>query len=241
MTGPRSPLLLALESATAWLGVALLRGSQPVAQWRERAPGMGSDALVPAVSALLRRVDIAPAEVEQLAVSVGPGSFTGLRVAVATAKGLAFGEGPIVAPVPTLKALARGAAWAGAREDQIVAVLDARRGELYAAVYGANGTERLAPALLRPEDLAERLSPVSTCLVGDGVALAAAALRARLGGHLRCWPPPAGAPDPVAVGRLGAEILARGGGVRPEELSPRYLRRAEAEVRRAAAVASRQP
>ena len=235
MVSTPAPLLLALESATAWLGVALFRGVEPIARWRERAPGASSDALVPAVVALLHRCGVAPGEVEQFAVSVGPGSFTGLRVAVATAKGLAFGEGPVVAPVPTLEALARGVRAAGAGEAQVVAVLDARRGELYAAAYGLDGTERLAPSLLRPASLAARLPCVSTCLAGDAVEVAADALRARLGGALRCCPPPVGAPDPVAVGRLGVEILRRGEGVRPEALHPHYLRRAEAEVRRAAA------
>jgi len=172
-------------------------------------------------------------------VSIGPGSFTGLRVGAATAKGLAFGAGRVVAAVPTLAALAaKGAALAPA--PQVVAVLDARRGELYAAAH--RGDDPLAPPLWGPtvvasEALAERIAaePGPVAVVGEGVGALAAALGSRCRPKVRWLAAPEGGPDAAWVGRLGARLLAAGAGLAPAELAPVYVRRAEAEVRRTGA------
>lgn len=226
------PLLLAIETSGALPSVALLRGATLVAE-RRSAPGRpGSEPLLPAIDALLRRAGCALGAVEAFAVAVGPGSFTGLRVGIATLKGLAFGSGAPVAAVGTLAALALRAPRG---RDPIVAVLDARRDEVYAAGFSWQGNA-LEPAGL-PEglygaaELAARLS-LRCVLVGDGVAVCGAAAREALGRGLRVVPPPRGRPRAREVGLLGAEILRRGAGIDVADLVPRYLRRAEAEVRR---------
>jgi len=121
-----------------------------------------------------------------------------------------------------------------------VAVLDARRGELYAAAYRED--DPLAPPLWGPavvaiEALAERLAaePGPVLVVGEGADTVAAALGARHAGRVRCLPPPEGAPDAAWVGRLGARLLAAGAGLAAADLAPVYVRRAEAEVRRTGA------
>ena len=102
------PLLLALETATPAVSVALLRGEEVLAE-RRAAPGPASETLLVAIDALLRGAQVEASGLEAFAVSIGPGSFTRLRVGIATAKGLAFGTGRPVAAVSSLAALARAA------------------------------------------------------------------------------------------------------------------------------------
>jgi tRNA threonylcarbamoyladenosine biosynthesis protein TsaB len=229
------PLLLAIETATAAAGVALLRGDAVVASRALPGARPASETLLPTVIALLQEAGVALPAIEVFAVSAGPGSFTGLRVGVATVKGLAFGSEAIVVSVPTLAALALRAASA---PGPIAALLDARRGEVYAAVYDRDppSPPRVGPVVLRPDALADILATLATdatcTVIGEGVVVVADVLRARLGDRLRLVPPPAGLPDPVAVGRLGARLLAAGAGFTADALTPVYVRRAEAEVQR---------
>jgi len=231
----QGPLLLAIETATAAAGVALLRGEAVVVSRALATERPASERLLPTILALLEAARVAIADVEAFAVSVGPGSFTGLRVGVATVKGLAFGGDRLVVPVPTLAALALRAEPA---PGPVVALLDARRGEVYAAGYDGDlgGAARFGPAVLCPEALADaiaRLDATAPCtVIGEGVPLVGEGLRARFGDALRLVPPPAGRPDPVAVGRLAARLLAAGAGISAETLTPVYVRRAEAEVKR---------
>lgn len=229
------PLLLAFETATAAASVALLRGDSLLAARALPAARPASEMLLPTVLALLAEAGIALGAIEAFAVSVGPGSFTGLRVGVATAKGLAFGSRAAVVPVPTLAALALRAMPA---PGPIAALLDARRGEVYAAIHDCDPAQppRLGPAVLRPEALVEALAEFgadAVCtLIGEGVGVVADAMRERFGDRLRSLPPPRGLPDAVAVGQLGARLLEAGAGSTADALAPVYVRRAEAEVQR---------
>lgn len=230
MTGPAAgedgPLVLALETATSAPSVAVLQGERALAAIGAE-PGASAAAFVlPAVDAALRSAGVGLGELALMAVAIGPGSFTGLRVGLATVKGLAFAGHPPVAAVPTLEALCLAA---GSAAFAVAAILDARRGEVYAAAYGP-GPE--GPVALVPEDLypvaalADRL-PAGCRLCGEGAGL----LPPGVSGS----PPVALEADRLparAVGRLGLRALARGG-LRPgAALVPHYLRRAEAEARR---------
>ncbi|HEY8495224.1 MAG TPA: tRNA (adenosine(37)-N6)-threonylcarbamoyltransferase complex dimerization subunit type 1 TsaB [Myxococcota bacterium] len=231
------PWLLAIESASEPASVALLHAGEPVGE-RVVPPGRpASEALLPSLLELLAAHGLEPAALDAIAVSIGPGSFTGLRVGVATAKGLAFGSEVAVAAVPTLAALAAKAAARGGPAALVVATLDARRGELYAAAHAGDdplAPPRWGPAVVPLEALADRLAaePGPLLLVGEGADALAAAVAARGGAPPRALAPPEGAPDATWVGRLGARLLAAGKGVAAAELAPVYVRRAEAEVRR---------
>lgn len=229
--GAARPLILALETATRAVSVALLRGDEP---WLEEcaAPERpAAETLLAAIDALLRRADCALERVEALALSIGPGSFTSLRVGLATAKGLVFGRACPLLPVATLEALALAGRAFDASCEVVVPLLDARRGEVYAAAY-AWQAERprvlLEEGVYRPQELAGRL-PESCLLVGEGVAVAGEVLCARLGAGARRAPAEV-APRACFVGALGARALAAGRAADPDTLVPRYLRRAQAEV-----------
>jgi tRNA threonylcarbamoyladenosine biosynthesis protein TsaB len=223
------PLLLALESATSALSVALLRGDEFVDE--ESAPfGPAAEILLPAIDTLLGRAGVDLEALEAFAVSIGPGSFTSLRVGIATAKGLAFGTDRPVAPVSTLAALALAP---GPTDAAVVPMLDARRGQVYAAAYAGGGRHEtiIEAGVYTPDELAARL--VTPCiLVGEAVPLCGEAIRAELGDGVALLPPPQGNSRARYVGALGAEMLARGEVVDAAALAANYVRRAEAEAKR---------
>jgi tRNA threonylcarbamoyladenosine biosynthesis protein TsaB len=221
--------LLALESAVGRASAALWRDGEVRDEERTPAGVSTASALLPAIDTLLRRAGVALPEIAAFAIGVGPGSFTGLRIGVSTLKGLAFGSEAPVAPVSTLAALANAA---GPGEEPVVALLDARRGEVYGAAFREQG-ERADPCLpegvYTAEALAARL-PARVRLAGEGAAIVGAKLCAALGAGVVLEP--GLTPGAAQVAALGARLLAQGGGISAAALVPRYLRRAEAEVRR---------
>src|SRR5262249_8552510 len=139
-------LTLAFDTATGVATSALVDGDEVLGERRSRAQTLLED-----VDALLRQAGAHPAEIGRLAIGIGPGSFTGVRIGLAAARGLALSLGLEGACVSTLAALAAGAPGA-------VPVIDAKRREVFALVDGE-------PAVLLPEHLL--LEPGAIC-VGDG-------------------------------------------------------------------------
>jgi tRNA threonylcarbamoyladenosine biosynthesis protein TsaB len=218
--------LLAVETSTLAGGVALLDGERLVAEYLLDVGIAHSERLMSAVDRVLSDARWSMRDLAGLAVAVGPGSFTGLRIAVSTAKGLALALGIPIAAVPTLDAMAAALPWASL---PVVAVLDARKGEVYAARYHwEDGAMRRdwEYVALAPEALAMRLSE-PTILVGDGAASIVSA-------HARLTPPPRRLPSPACVGALGLTRLLRGDTVSAAALTPLYLRPSEAELKRRA-------
>ena len=232
-----APLLLAVESATPTLSVALLRGDELLVERSSRPGGQHAELLLPLIDQVLGEAGVRESEVEVFGVSIGPGSFTSLRVGVATVKGLAFATPRLAVPVSTLAALAWSYARARGRprgDVPIAAVLDARRGEVYAALFelqAAGPRELHASDLLSPQALAEGL-PRPCWLVGEGAVLHRRELRERLGSEVEI--PLDGNVSPTArsVGELAAVGFRNGRAVDPSELVPHYVRRAEAEAKR---------
>lgn len=220
-----APLLLAVETATFASSLALWRGATLLGE-RAADPGHATaEVLIPALDALLADTRLSLAAIGGFAVSIGPGSFTGLRIGVATVKGLAFGTGRPAVAVSTLAALAGHAEGPG----PVAAVLDARRGEVYAAGFEAGRAADWLPEGVFPVDAFAARLPAGCRVVGDGVALCVAAL---CGTDAVLVPPPYPATTARHVASLGAQAWSRGGGIPTGDLVPRYLRRAEAEVKR---------
>ncbi len=182
------------------------------------------------IDELLAGAGVRLAELGAYAVSIGPGSFTGLRIGLATVKGLAFPDALPVAAVSTLAALCASAGGAG----PTAALLDARRGALYAACVSRPGLTRadlLPDCVAAPADLAARLPQGARVVVGEGAREGASVL-ARRRPDLALLELPDGGASARSVALLGTALLAAGEGRDAAELAPAYLRRAEAEARR---------
>ena len=163
-------------------------------------------------------------DIETVAVGVGPGSYTGLRVSVATAKTLAWSTGAGLVGVPTLDALAANAPASCGR---VAAVIDARRGEVYAGVYNRENSRlvlEMEYEVLRPPELAARLAGgVRTRVVGDAALLYREVWEqagAEIGGEQEA------AVRAEAVGTLALDIEAEAS---PHDLKPLYMRLSAAE------------
>ncbi len=221
--------VLALESATLTGGVALLDGERLVGESVLSVALTHSERLMSMVDRLLGDCGWGVKDLDGLAVSVGPGSFTGIRVGVATAKGLALALALPVAPVPTLDALAATLPFAGA---PVCPLLDARKGEVYLSLYRWRGDRMVREwdyLALPPEAAVARLEP-PVVLLGDGIEPCRPFLT-RLGAGVALAPAARRLPSPGVVAQLGHAILEAGGGVPPEALLPLYLRPSQAELK----------
>jgi tRNA threonylcarbamoyladenosine biosynthesis protein TsaB len=166
------------------------------------------------------------AEVQRVAVGVGPGSFTGLRIGIATAKSLAQSLGLELAPVGTLAALARGAFADGNLERPLLAVLDARRGEAFAALYGGAGEQLWEPFVSNPAGLSERVLQLGQAplAAGSGAVRFRDELQAA-GAEIPDDSDPRHRVAAAKVCALGASAAAAS----PKDVLPVYLRRPDAE------------
>jgi tRNA threonylcarbamoyladenosine biosynthesis protein TsaB len=221
--------LLAVESATLSGGVALLDGDRLLGEITLNIAITHSERLMSAVDRLLADCGLAPADLDGLAVSVGPGSFTGLRVGLATVKALAMALDLPVAAVPTLDALAARLPFADAA---VCPLLDARKGEVYLSLYRwcERGMVREWDYLALPPELAAARLIAPVILLGDGIEACRPWLD-RLGEGVRLAPAAQRLPSAAAVAGLGRAALAAGAGVAAESLVPLYLRPSEAELK----------
>ncbi len=164
-------MILAIETATAVCGAALLEGEHLIDEEQIEQPQAHAEQLAPMIARLLSRHG---ADIHAIAVSIGPGSFTGLRIGLSAAKGFAYAwEKPLIA-VPTLEALAQRGLdrTTPAQGDLLLPMIAAKRGEVYAALYsaGAEPEERLEARALALESVAGMIPARSrVVLLGDGV------------------------------------------------------------------------
>ena len=212
-------LILALDASTSVTTVALARGNGPqvLAEISVTARG-ASETLLPAVHAALELAGEDLGSVARVLTGVGPGTFTGIRIAAATARALSAGTGIPLSKNSTLDALAAPAL---SCSEDVLAMLDAKRGQIFARRYSKVGPTT-GIYCLRPEELSVEGGPF---VVGDG----AVRYREDLSGLGRI--PPDGSPlhRVTAVGHVISADLTL---VSPEELVPIYVREPDAEIRR---------
>ena len=225
--------ILALESSAVACSAALCEDEKLVAQSFQNNGLTHSVTLLPMVSALLDGCGETLAGVDVVAVAAGPGSFTGLRIGVSAAKGLAWPEGKPCAACSTLESMAWGAAHMGM---DICAVMDARRNQVYNARFlgTGEGLERLTPdRAIGLDALAEELKNRARpqILVGDGAVLCYTTLK-ELGLDVRLAPPHLRQQSAWGVARCALELARRGQLTDAAALAPAYHRLSQAERER---------
>lgn len=222
-------IILALDTTTRAGSAAVLRDGLVVAE-HSGDPGVTHGQRLPAdlervLDAAAVRID----DVDLFAVAAGPGSFTGLRVGIATVQGLAIARGRLVVPVSSLEALARSAS---ATTSPVAAWMDAQRGEVFAELYAPGGAAIVVPATsAAPAVVLDALADVeggTPVFIGDGAVRYRDLIVARYGDGAIVLPHPALA---GTIGRLAAADPSRA--VRPHALAPIYIRRPDAELARA--------
>lgn len=226
--------VLGLDTSTLTSGIAVVDDDRVLAEARHDASGRTADLLI-AIDAACRRAGVAPTELDAVAIGAGPGSFTGLRIGMATAKGVAFAARRPLWAVSSLAALARDATVELAQHQRlplldgvVAAVLDARRGEVFAGVYDATthalrGEERV----LAPAELAAWVAGLAG---GAPIAYAGDALAA----HAEILAPLADVWLPVSTPSGAAVAWLALAGARVDVLTagaPTYIRPSEAEVK----------
>lgn len=235
--------ILAFDTSAAISAVAVVDGDRVLAEDDAPSAALHGETLVPRIRAAMERAGLAFTDLDLVAVGVGPGSFTGLRVGLATAKGLALATGLALRGVDSLAALARGAigeARASAAGDAIaVVVVDAHRGELFVAAYacGAGDTLRvlLAPSCAAPdaaaalvrEACASEVAAGEAIVCGDAAAVHGATFVHALGGRARVAGARSGSPRGRFLAAEARSAFARDGASDLATLEPFYLRQAE--------------
>ena len=213
-------LLLAIETATPRCSVALGHEDGVLASFSVDRDRRHVEALAPAVAAITRAAGVGLGDLDAVAVDVGPGLFTGMRVGIATAQGLAVALGIGVHPVRSLDVLAHPLRHAGR---PVAAVVDARRGEVFRSLHHA-GAELAPPACTTPSVLAAELADLGPCLaVGDGAARHRALLAAAGAEVVQAMPAAESALE-LALAALGAGAA----GLDPAAVQALYLRAPDA-------------
>ncbi|MEQ1794706.1 MAG: tRNA (adenosine(37)-N6)-threonylcarbamoyltransferase complex dimerization subunit type 1 TsaB [Nitrospira sp.] len=224
--------VLAVETATSWQSVALLDESTVLGREDREAAGAHGAHLLSTIDRLLTHAGLKLTQLDGLICSIGPGSFTGLRVGAATLLGLRAATDLPLVLVPTLEAMA----WSlKSTSGPICPVLPSRKGEIYWAVFrwGADGLiERLISEQAgSPQALAHTLTGETT-LFGEGWAMMEPDIRSALPPGITALPAPddVARPSAVTVGLAGIERLRRGE-VAGDQVAPLYVQRTEAEIR----------
>ncbi|HYS77734.1 MAG TPA: tRNA (adenosine(37)-N6)-threonylcarbamoyltransferase complex dimerization subunit type 1 TsaB [Candidatus Dormibacteraeota bacterium] len=228
-----SPLcVLGIDTATGPGSTALARPGEVIARERLDERGWHARDLLTRVDRMLAGAGVATRDLTGIAVTVGPGSFTGVRIGMATAKGLAYSLNVGLGGLSTLEALARGVPWGGQeRPRRLCVAIAAGRGEVYAALFRIEGGEpcREGPERsLPPADLVSDL-PRGTVVAGGAAAAVAAAAR-EAGLEIREIES-----DPLLAGPValwGCRTLRAGESYLPGALRPIYLRPSDAEAAR---------
>ena len=223
--------VLGIDTSTSCGAVGLIDDGEVLSDYLLNIPVTHSERLLGAIEFVLREARCTIRDVDGWAISLGPGSFTGLRIGVSTVKGLAFATGKPVAGVSSLDTLA---SQVSPTPYLICPILDARKKEVYTAFYRyGNGDilERQSDhQALRPEDLVKKISE-QTIFLGDGVKTyrefllhSLPSLAAFPATHLHI-------PHGSMVAKLGFELLKKGKPLNVSTFSPIYIRPSEAEMK----------
>lgn len=223
--------VLALETATLAGSIAIVDDVEGlIGEVKVSVKIAHSERLMPSVEWLLKASGISVNEIDVFAVSIGPGSFTGLRIGLSTVKGFAFATGKPVVPVRTLDAFARTMPFCS---HLVCPMLDARKNEVYAALYrwdNAICTKIMPETSIRPDELLKETTG-TVVFTGDGAKLYRNVISDTLNTGAIFAPPSHMSPSASAVAEIAIEMTKQGLTADPVSLTPFYIRKSEAEIK----------
>ena len=214
--------ILAIDTSTDYLSLAIMRGEKIVRRFHRRSRMRHSSLLVPMIDRLLRKAQIKLKAIDCFAISIGPGSFTGLRIGAATIKGFAFALNKPIVAIPTLDVIAMNAK---SFKGIICPVLDARKSKIYACLYRSDGAKikRVSKYLLLPvQELLQKAGYYDKIVfLGDALHLIGVSGNATIDWH----------PKAEVVAKLGAEYCKKKKFTSAEKLEPLYLYSRECDIK----------
>lgn len=231
--------ILAIETSTLLGGIAILNDeSGLIAEVRLNVKSTHSERLMSEIGHIMDKTGLELKVIDVFAVSIGPGSFTGLRIGLSTVKGFAYATGKPIVAVPTLEALAWNFPFC---KHPVCTLLDARKKEVYAAVFAwkEQRFERIfsegavdVTSFLGYLNEQERIRKDGVLFAGEGAILYQEFILKSMGPKALFPPPDKMVPSAANVAKLGIEMAARGECADPIRLVPLYLRKSEAELKK---------
>lgn len=225
-------LFLGLDTSTSCGTLALVDTNKPLCEWNLNVPRTHAGRLLPGIRHLLQETGIRIGQIDVFAVATGPGSFTGLRIALTTAKTLSLVTGKPLVGIPTLDVLVENVPFA---EGLVCPALDGRRGEIFAALYRKDPqghTDRFTDYLSLPPKTLMEILPGPALLLGDAVSVYGDRLKRECRHRISFAPPEHHFPRASVLCRLARNRLSQGGATHPRDLKALYARAADAEIRR---------
>jgi tRNA threonylcarbamoyladenosine biosynthesis protein TsaB len=223
--------VIGINTATVCGSIGLVDDVGLVGEYSLNVPITHSERLMTCIDRVLTDTRVPLEDVDGYAITLGPGSFTGLRIGISTVKGLALATGRPVVGVSTLEALAGSV---GGRPHDICPILDARKKEVYAALFRPDRRlrlRRLTPDIvISPRELVKQIQGPVTFL-GDGIEVYGDYLRRKLGRLASFVLPELGYVHGALVARMGMKEILRGKTLDLASLVPHYIRRSEAEIK----------
>ena len=225
--------ILAIDTSTEYLSLAIMKDGRVIGRFHRRCAMRHSSTLIPMIDKLLKKVRLKIKEIGCFAFSIGPGSFTGLRIGVATVKGLAYALKKPVVTVPTLDVIARNVRHFNGI---ICPVLDARKNKVYSCIYrsDAKTIKRISPYLLLEIVVLKKTlaSYDKICLLGDAAHLIERSFGCSYSSqpqdqitYSKIWHPKAEIAAGLAINEIKKKHFAK-----PEDLEPLYLYSRECDI-----------
>lgn len=223
-------VILAIETATTCGSLALVAQDRCLGEYSLNSSASHSRSLLSGVHWLLAQCRLSWEQIAAIAVGLGPGSFTGLRIALSTAKGLCMASDKPLIGVPTLTGLASQFPFSPL---PICPVIDARKKEIYTALYRCNSQgvpEQITKAMVIPPERLQEFITTPTLLVGDGLPLYGKMLKDLLGDSALLAPPEVCFARGAAIGSAAWHLFREGSFLDPATTVPIYVRASDAEL-----------
>lgn len=220
--------LLGIDTSSPKLGLAIVSGGKPVAELELNLERGHARYLIPSIDKLLKKAKLSLDKIDALAISIGPGSFTGLRIGVTTIKAIAIAKRKKIAAVPSLDVLAYNGL--NSRQEYICPVIDAKKDKIYAALYrkNKNGLKKQTKDLLISAEDLVKLVKKPTLFLGDALKVYGQKLNGKAAfAEEKLWFPQA-----KFVAMLGEELAKKNKFTNPLDLVPLYLHKRDCQISR---------